>query len=534
MNRRTPSAPPASPAPQAQGADGPREIELKLTLPGANPETIGQQLAALPGLAGLPVIQQRLTNVYFDTPTQQLHQARAALRIRRVQADGAAPVWIQTFKTAGASQGALSQRGEWESALPSDALDAEALRATPPWAALDPDASLFDQLAPAFTTEATRTLRELQAPDGSRVELVLDVGQVRAGTPLATPSPAGSADDTAIALCELELELLSGTPQALFALADQIAQHIAVLPATLSKAERGWRLLNGTTHAPHRARPPALTPQMAVPAAAQAVLGEALGQFLDNLGGILHADGPELVHQARVGWRRWRSALWLFKPLLAAHPLPDATPLRPLLKALGNTRDLDVAGLETLPMWSSAYVDGDAERAEQWQAMEAAVLAERRIRRAGLLSVLQVPATGRALLQLERWLHDLPHATAPTEAAAQPLHKWARARTRRMHRRLGREVRELDRADSPPDASSEHQHRVRLLAKRTRYVLQGVAAVLPERRTRRWQDEASELQTRIGAARDLMLLATLLEPLGVDRTILGFLRGVAAGRMSDS
>ena len=435
--------------------------------------------------------------------------------------------------SAGDRQGALSQRGEWENTLTSDVLDTEALRATPPWAALDANGKLFDQLVPAFVTETTRTLREVQTADGSRIELALDVGQVRAGMPSATTSLADSTDGTAIPLCELELELLSGTPDALFALADQIAQHIPVLPATLSKAERGWRLRNGTTHAPRRARSPSLTPQLAVPTAAQAVLGEALGQLLDNLGGILHADGPELVHQARVGWRRWRSALWLFKPLLAAHPLPDAAALRPLLKVLGNTRDLDVAGLETLPMWSGAYVDGDAERANQWQAMEAAVLAERRIRRAGLLSVLQAPATGRALLHLERWLHDLPDATAPTEAAAQPLNKWVRGRTRRMHQCLAHEVRALDRSTVQPDASSEHQHRVRLLAKRTRYVLQGVAAVLPERRTRRWQDEATELQTRIGAARDLMLLATLLEPLGVDRAILGFLRGVAAGRLAD-
>ena len=75
---------------------------------------------------------------------------------------------------------------------------------------------------------------------------------------------------------------------------------------------------------------------------------------------------------------------------------------------------------------------------------------------------------------------------------------------------------------------------MRLLAKRTRYVLEPLADVLPRKRTRRWQREATELQTRIGAARDLMLLATLLEPLGIDRGILGFLRGVAAGRMAEA
>ena len=538
MSRRTPppssapAAPAPAPAPDTPPKDG--EIELKLTLPGADPAQISAQLAALPWLAGVPVTVQRLTNWYYDTPTQQLHQAQAALRVRRLEIDGAAPRWVQTFKTAGTPQGGLSQRGEWETDLPANALDTEALRAVPPWATLDPNGTLSSQLNPVFVTEATRTLRVLQTADGSRIELVLDIGRVRVGA--TTDDADTSAPEKTALLCELELELLSGQADALFAVADQIAEHIAVLPATLSKAERGWRLILGTSHAPRRARAPALARKATVPAAAQAVLGEAFGQFLDNLGGVLQSDGPELVHQARVGWRRWRSALWLFKPLLASHPLPDTTALRPLLKALGNTRDLDVAGLETLPQWSGAYVDGNAERAEQWQAMETAVQAERRIRRAGLLAVLQAPDTGRALLQMERWLHALPQATAQTEAASQSLAPWARARTRRLRRRLAQEVQALDKPSDgtdPGEDATEHQHRVRLLAKRTRYVLQGVAAVLPERRNLRWQDQAAELQTRIGAARDLMLLAALLEPLGVDRAILGFLRGVAAGRLAE-
>ena len=534
MNRGSPSPSPVSAAAAVDAAATPTETELKLALPGADPARIAAQLAQLPCVARLPVTEQRLNNRYFDTPGQALHRARAALRIRRLDVEGAPARWIQTLKTAAPAQGGLSQRGEWETELTSDTLDPAALRAAPPWAALDADGTLASQLAPAFVTEATRTLREVPTADGSRIELVLDLGRVRAGQ---------GPHEKSVELCELELELLSGAPDALFALADDIAQHIAVLPATLSKAERGWRLLSGTRHAPRRAKTPPLKRQMGVAAAAHAVLGEALGQFLTNLEGLLHSDGPELVHQARVGWRRWRSALWLFKPVLAAHPLPEGAALRPLLKALGNARDLDVAGLESLPLWSDAFIDGDPERAEQWQAMEAAVLAERRIRRAGLLAVLQAPATGRALLALERWLHALPAKAAPADSAHEPLTRWARERTRRLHRRLKHEVRELDApaeapgaafdgdgdGDSPPD----HQHRVRLLAKRTRYVLQGLADVLPERRTRRWADEAGELQTRIGAARDLMLLATLLEPIGVDRAILGFLRGVAAGRLAD-
>jgi CHAD domain-containing protein len=278
-----------------------------------------------------------------------------------------------------------------------------------------------------------------------------------------------------------------------------------------------------------------------VPQAAQAVLAEALGHGLDNLNGLLTSDGDELVHQARVGWRRWRSALWLFKPLLAPYPLPDTKALRPLRHALGALRDLDVAALDTLPPWSEAFIDGDAERAELWQTMEVGLSAERRIRRAALLSTLSVPATGQALVALERWLHALPtHVAddAPERAhhgkghkkAQAPLLSWARTRTHRLRQRLKEELHTLERTDAASAEGLARQHRLRLLAKRTRYVLMAVHDVLPTRRSQRWQTEATDWQTRIGDARDLVLLGQLLEPLGVDRAILGFLRGVAAAR----
>ena len=497
------------------------EIELKLALPGADAKTIGEQLAALPLLANLPVTQQKLRNIYFDTPAQHLRQARAVLRLRSQRQDGGKLHWLQALKTEDANAGGLSQRGEWEATVREGKLDPVVLQGTP-WPTLDADGTLLPQLAPCFETDATRTLRLFTGDDGSRIEVVLDVGAIRAG-------------DERAELCELELELLKGPPEAVFALADYIAGHLPVLPDPVSKAERAWRLVDGTTRAPRRARKLELAEDTPVLLAAQAVLGEMLGQFFENLSGIVRADGPELVHQARVGWRRWRSALWMFKPLLAeAHPAPDTTGLRPLLNALGAMRDLDVAALESLPQWADAYIAGDAERAQEWQAMETAVTAERRIRRAGLLAVLGATGTGQALLGLERWLHALPQAAWTPELAERSIADWAVGRTKRLHSRLAAEIEEMEAADLDTEEGIEHQHNVRLLAKRTRYVLEALRTVLPKERTRRWQEQATELQTSIGASRDLMLLATLLEPLGIDRGILGFLRGVAAGRMAQS
>ena len=496
------------------------EIELKLLLPGANVRQIGAQLAAIPGLAELVPTEQRLRNIYYDTPDQQLRRAKAALRLRSLRQGGGRARWIQTLKTGGTAAGGLSQRGEWESTVRSGRLDPVLLQGTP-WPTLDADGQLFAQLAPCFETDALRTLRLYTADDGSRIEVVLDIGQVRAG-------------ETRSELCELELELLKGRPDALFELAEHIGAHLALLPAPLSKAEQGWRLVDGTTHAPRRARKLDLEADTPVLQAAQTVLGEMLGQFVENLGRILESDGAELVHQARVGWRRWRSALWLAKPLLMNHPVPDIGALRPLLNALGAMRDLDVAALESLPQWADAYIAGNPERAVQWQAMEAAVTAERSLRRAALLSTLQAPATGRVLLQLERWLQALPQAAWTPELAGQTIEHWAVARTKRLHSRLAGEVKEMEESDLQSAEGLEHQHNVRLLAKRTRYVLEALRTVLPRERTRRWQEQATELQTSIGAARDLMLLATLLEPLGVAPEILGFLRGVAAGRTADA
>ncbi len=494
------------------------ETELKLALPGADRRQVASQLAALGALADLPATEQRLRAIYFDTPDQLLRRNHAALRLRSVRVGTGKARWVQTLKTAGEAIGALSRRGEWEATVRGAELDPIALQATP-WPTFDKSGTLLAQLAPCFETDATRTMRLFTGEDGSLIEVVLDLGQVRAG-------------DARAELCELELELLRGSPGALFDLAERIGVHMAVLPAAASKAERGWRLVDGTRHAPRRALKLDLPPDAPVLQAAQTVLAEMLEQFTENLCGILESDGPELVHQARVGWRRWRSAQWLFKPLLKTHPLPDMAGLRPLLNALGAMRDFDVAALESLPQWAEAYIAGDAERAAQWQAMEAAVAAERRIRRAGLLSVLESPATGLALLQLGRWLHALPQAAATPEVVDQPIADWAATRTKRLHGRLTDEIGRMEADDSGSDEAVEHQHEVRLLAKRTRYVLEALRGVLPKERTRRWQEQATELQTSIGAARDLMLLASLLEPLGIDRGVLGFLRGVAAGRSS--
>ncbi|MBH1963219.1 MAG: CHAD domain-containing protein [Comamonadaceae bacterium] len=492
------------------------EIELKLVLPAANRRQIAQQLAATPTLAGTASRVLRLRNIYFDSAEQDLRLQKAALRLRSVrEGSSKRQTWLQTFKTSGTSTGGLSQRGEWETPVRQGVLDPLALQGTP-WQEIDSRGDLLERLQPCFETRSTRTLWQLQAQDGSQIEVALDVGSVH-------------ANGKRLPICELELELIQGNADALFAVAEELASAIAVLPAQTSKAEQGWRLAAGVSAAPLRARTLTLDEGQAAGPAAQEVLGEMFSHFSENLVGILRADHAELVHQARVGWRRWRSGLWLFKPLLKDRPAPDTEGLRPLLDALGAVRDLDVAALESLPTWAEAFIAGDSERSASWLLMEATLQAERRARRLSLLEALAAPATGLALMRLSRWLHNFK----PAQKRSQALREWAKDRAHELHARLSDEVESmLAVEDSKSNAALEHQHRVRLLAKRTRYCLEAMNPVLPKARTRRWTDQATEIQSGIGAARDLLLLADLLAPLGVDRAILGFLRGISAARMA--
>ncbi|MDD2545595.1 MAG: inorganic triphosphatase, partial [Burkholderiaceae bacterium] len=297
------------------------EIELKLGLPMADPAQLVPALLRVPALARCASEHRQVHNIYYDTPDRRLQAQRMALRIRRVGPDEA-PQWLQTLKTADSGHSALSQRGEWEVSVPGPVLLQAVLREAPPWRHFDPEGRVFQALTPCFSTVFERTVWTVQGRDGSAIEVALDRGQITAG-PHSAP------------LHELELELLAGPPAALFALARQIARRLAVLPLAASKAQRGQALRDGVLAAPRRASPPPLRHLSNGAAMARPVLGEMLGQFGANLYLLATEDDPEVVHQARVGWRRFRSALRLFRPLLNPPDPRLWQGLQPLLERLG-------------------------------------------------------------------------------------------------------------------------------------------------------------------------------------------------------
>lgn len=482
---------------------GMSETELKLLLPGADPAQVAHVLGRHPALRRRARQVQTLHNVYHDTPEQDLRRQKVALRVRRQRSnDTPGERWILTLKTAGTSVGGLSQRGEWESALPDATPRRDALKGSP-WDTLDPDGRLWARLAPCFVTTCTRTLWLVRQRGGSEIEVALDVGEIVAG-------------DQRAPLCELELELKAGAPDALHRLARQLAQVLAVLPGQASKAERGYALARGEADVPTRAAALELGASPDLAAATQAVLSDAWDQVLRNTALLMHSEHPEVLHQARVGWRRLRSLARLLRPRVG--PAPQSPALHAFWQATGPVRELDVMLSQTLPAWEAAYVAHDPQRQAAWAALLAQVVAARAQAAATLHVRLAAPDTGQGWLDWGEWLGGV--AQPVVHDASQDWVGWVTDRLGRQHTRWKR-LRKTA-------VSEGERHVLRLRAKRLRYGTEAFASVLPRRQVRSWLRAAGQVQQDEGARRDLSQCVVWLERLAVPAGPLAFMRGVCA------
>lgn len=340
--------------------------------------------------------------------------------------------------------------------------------------------------------------------------MALDVGQIVVGTQSA-------------AICELELELLAGEPAALFRVADQIASAVAVLPLHLSKAERGYALAQNALHRPLHAQPADLSPHLPLHTAAARVLREMFCQFSSNLVTLQNSDDPEVVHQARIGWRRFKSGLKLFRKTTLVRTAPSWLPIRPLLTGLGALRDLDVANLETLPMLANAYTAGDPKRQVHWRALQKALVQAIDLQRQAVRNALNEPAVGVTLLAMTEWLASDMTDTAPDMHVANPkktFRGWSRRRIADLRDQLKTTLKDSDNPGS--------EHRSRILAKRLRYSIEALRPLLPQQRTQYWYQHATQLQNAIGFARDVQQALNIATQLNAGSGLREFLRGAQA------
>ena len=481
------------------------ELELKLALPVQAPDLLEKKLARSALIGRRRPKRQQLHNIYYDTPDHVLKKKAVALRIRQIDVNGKLH-WVQTLKIGGASDSAFSRRGEWESPIKGNSLDSAMLTDTP-WIDMDRDGSVYKALSPVFTPDFERLSWIVKLDDAS-MEIALDRGQVL-------------MDGHSTPLCELEIELLEGAPEAVFEAAFQIGLHLSLLPLHMSKAERAYRLAAGTLDAPLRAKPPVLNKDMDFGEIVKTVLRDSFLQFTANLYTLRVSDAPEVLHQARVGWRRFKSALKLFRQLDAESSFPSTTQLKPLLAHMTTLRDLDVVASEVFPTYAEAYQMGDVKHVQTWRAMEEALERERLQLRTLLRQILNDPVVGRTLLQVTRWIETgavhLPNGQHKNKRHS--VSDWVRKRIEHL----------VDQAQAIPEHVKDPalQHQLRILNKRLRYCVESLRPLLPPKRAERWLQLAIHSQTRIGMERDRLRAIAIARQLQAAEGIVQFLRGAA-------
>jgi inorganic triphosphatase YgiF len=477
------------------------EIELKLALP---PQQAAAFLKRMARRRSAPV-QQSLITRYFDTPDFDLSAQGVALRVRRVGRR-----WLQTLKTEGERRGGLSQRAEFEMPV---------ARSMPDWSRFPAEAlarvpeALRAQLVPVFETRFDRTAWLLTGRGGAQIEVALDVGEVRAGK---NSQP----------ICEIELELKAGQPDALFALALEWASAFDCLPFDISKAERGVRLARGVDAAPVKSVPLALSRDMRVEDGFAAIAQACLAQFQANLPGVLASDDIEYVHQARVALRRLRAALRLYRRVCV---LPDELMdgLRTLAAALGPARDWDVLCGETLPAIAPHHPDADV-----WARGMRALQAHRAEVRATMQAAMTQARPGAWLLAQQRWLlqrgwRDAPEAQRFVQLS--PLNKWARRALQKGHRPIARGARDFG------ELQAAQRHALRIAIKRQRYAAEFFQTLFPRRRQDHYLTVLRDAQDSLGRANDARVAWGLLAAAPTDTGPMGdFVLGWLAAKQAEA
>lgn len=449
------------------------EIELKMSLPASSVEALKADLL----LVKARRTRKRLDNIYFDTPGHALAQARIGLRLRK---DGRR--WLQTVKSGDSAQAGLHQREEIEFAVCGKALEWAPLAGTEFEAVIKPIQKL---LAPQFRTLFTRDIRRLIGSSGAQIELAIDQGEIIAGKKRE-------------AICELELELKSGSADDLFEVALELASRHPLVLSNRSKAERGNALARSLPpSAPVKAADVLLVPDANTSAAARLAIDNCLTHWQANEAGFLaqpaacSAGGydSEYLHQLRVGLRRLRVACDPFARL-AGWQLDTLalikSPLRKLGQQLGAARDWDVFIEEIWPALCDALDNAAARKALQEEIDLRRDLAHWEARAA-----LASRETQHALLLLSQCLAG----SAADDAAYQRFNRLKSQLDDYQHT-LAQGAQELEKLQP------KRLHELRIIAKKVRYLTEFMASRYDAEAVEHWLKWLKKAQDTLGSRND--------------------------------
>ncbi len=271
-----------------------------------------------------------------------------------------------------------------------------------------------------------------------------------------------------------------------------IPQPISPAPASPPAA--------GAVHA----GPLRLEPSLAVGEALALIFRDCLAHASANLPAVLEGDDPEAVHQLRVGLRRFRSALAIFKPVLApgeVEALHGA--LRPLQDVLAPVRDRDVFLADIL-----GGVAGEVGHERERRALAAVVARQRARAMRAARAALAGESCAAALARAAAWAGEHDRAAGLDMLTAlwhrRRIDEFAPRALDRRHRRLLKSGRGF------AALSVRQRHEVRIAVKKMRYLTEFFAELFPHPRRKRFLKALRQLQEDLGHLNDIALAEPLL------------------------
>ncbi|MGH6934174.1 MAG: CHAD domain-containing protein [Dongiaceae bacterium] len=469
------------------------EIELKLRIAPADAARLRRD-GVLTKIAGGRGATAELSSVYFDTPDLALHRSRMALRVRRIGQRR-----VQTLKRA--TEGPHGAQSYHE-------LEREIAGARPRLELIDDPAvrrklmapRISGRLKPVFRTKFVRTTW-LASYRGAQIEVALDMGHVGAG-------------HRRVRISELELELKSGPARRLFEMAMELVQGMPLSIEHQTKADRGFQLARAKEPSPARAEALALSDGMTAAAAFAAIARNCVDQLRQNEIVVRQGSDPEGAHQMRVGLRRLRALIGAYRKQIPPNMLAFlATELDWLQQELGAARDWDVFIGETLRPLRDRMPDeealallltaSDACRARGYDAVRA-MLEQRRY------AVLQLRLYG--WLAGGGWARPRDEASDPRRRSVGAFAATVLSKRHKRLRRLGGKHTDLPEDDL---------HRLRLQAKKLRYVAEFFRDLHGGKAARRFIDAVSKIQNQLGSLNDALVSRRLLAQLDHDLAAAG-------------
>lgn len=495
----------------ASGSSAPAsEIEIKLLCDPQTLEAVCKAPAVLDRHAA-PWEQTLLEATYFDTPDHALLQRRWALRVRKNKAGE----HIMTLKTPGAddASGAFS-RNEWNAAVAGHDLDRGQLN---DWLVSNGGVDVApDALAPVFSTQVTRRYGKLNIGT-SVVELAADHGKIAAG-------------ERSVTVCEIEIELVSGAPGAIFDLAADLTRSFDMRPAIRSKAARGYDLALDRSAKAVKAEPVSIAADASFDVALGVALRGMYAHAMDNLDAATLGASPEGIHQLRVALRRTRSLLGLVYKLSPSKALANLrVEAKWLMGELGHARNLDVFATGVLQeVHNACGADVDfSELAKRVDAMR--THAQERARTA-----ITSRRCALFLISLGGWITRSGWREEIVDDVRAQLDAPARDTARLLFRKAYRKVRKRGQGFNRLGADGLHQ--TRLSVKKLRYVGEVFQPFLTKAHAdRRFAKRLARLQDAFGRFNDLHATGDVLTALRQAGAVKGTARGtVKAAGSSDA